>query len=373
MPGTQSSEQARAPAAAVRPLRIGVVGVGRIGRMHAELLARQVPGAALAMVHDIFPGTARAVGVKLGVPTAATVEELMTSPDVDAVAICASTETHADLLVAAARAGKPAFCEKPISLDLAEVDRALAAIEESGIAVQIGFNRRFDPAHRSVAEAVADGTIGDVHLVRISSRDPAPPPLEYVRGSGGIFLDMTIHDFDMARYVTGSEVVEVFARGALRVEPTFAEVGDVDTAVVTLTHENGCLTVIDNSREAVYGYDQRVEAFGALGMAASENPLAHTGVVRTADGTSAAALPHFFLDRYVPSYLGEWAAFVEAVREERTPPVTATDGRAPLVIGLAAWRSLREGRPVAVAELNEAPPSAPAQGAQPPGGGTRWA
>jgi myo-inositol 2-dehydrogenase / D-chiro-inositol 1-dehydrogenase len=354
-------------------LRVGVVGVGRIGRMHAELLARQVPGAALAMVHDAFAEAAEDVGAELGVPAAATVDELLASPAVDAVAICASTETHADLLVAAARAGKPAFCEKPISLDLAAVDRALAAVQAAGIPVQIGFNRRFDPAHRSVAEAVAAGTIGDVHLVRISSRDPAPPPLEYVRGSGGIFLDMTIHDFDMARYVTGSEVVEVFARGALRVQPAFAEVGDVDTAVVTLTHENGCLTVIDNSREAAYGYDQRVEAFGALGMAASENPLAHTGMVRTAGGTSAPALPHFFLDRYVPSYLGEWEAFVGALRSGSAPVVTAADGRAPLVIGLAAWRSLRENRPVAVAEVDGRPPSPPAPGAQPPGGGIPWA
>jgi myo-inositol 2-dehydrogenase / D-chiro-inositol 1-dehydrogenase len=352
MQGTQSMPGPSAQRTAARPVRIGVIGVGRIGRMHAELLARQVPGAELAMVHDAFPATADAVGAELGVPAAATVEELLHSPDVDAVAICASTDTHADLLVAAARAGKPAFCEKPISLDLGEVDRALAAVEEAGIAVQIGFNRRFDPAHQSVARAVADGTIGDVHLVRISSRDPAPPPLEYVKGSGGIFLDMTIHDFDMARYVTGSEVVEVYACGAVRVDPSFAEAGDVDTAVVTLTHANGCLTVIDNSRQAVYGYDQRVEAFGALGMAASENPLAHTGIVRTAQGTSAPALPHFFLDRYVPSYLREWEAFVATVRDGTTPPVTAADGRAPLVIGLAAWRSLRGTRPVRVEEVD---------------------
>jgi myo-inositol 2-dehydrogenase / D-chiro-inositol 1-dehydrogenase len=354
MSGTQSMAGAQAPSAATRPVRIGVIGVGRIGRMHAELLARQVPGAELAMVHDAVAQAAGAVGAELGVPAAASVEELIGSADVDAVAICASTETHADLLVAAARAGKPAFCEKPISLRLEEVDRALAEIERTGIAVQIGFNRRFDPAHASVARAVADGTIGAVHLVRISSRDPAPPPLEYVLGSGGIFLDMTIHDFDMARYVTGSEVVEVYARGALRVAPSFAQADDVDTAVVTLTHANGCLTVIDNSREAAYGYDQRVEAFGALGMAASENPLAHTGVVRTADGTSAPALPHFFLDRYVPSYLREWEAFVAAVRDGGSTLVSAADGRAPLVIGLAAWRSLRENRPVAVAEVDTA-------------------
>ena len=352
MQGTQSMPGPTAQRTAARPVRIGVIGVGRIGRMHAELLARQVPGAELAMVHDAFPATADAVGAELGVPAAASAQELLGSPDVDAVAICASTDTHADLLVAAARAGKAAFCEKPISLDLGEVDRALAAVEEAGIAVQIGFNRRFDPAHQSVAQAVADGTIGDVHLVRISSRDPAPPPLEYVRGSGGIFLDMTIHDFDMARYVTGSEVVEVYACGAVRVDPSFAEADDVDTAVVTLTHVNGCLTVIDNSRQAVYGYDQRVEAFGALGMAASENPLAHTGIVRTVQGTSAPALPHFFLDRYVPSYLREWEAFVATVRDGTTPPVTAADGRAPLVIGLAAWRSLRGNRPVRVEEVD---------------------
>jgi myo-inositol 2-dehydrogenase / D-chiro-inositol 1-dehydrogenase len=344
-----AAADAKAP---VRPLRLGVVGVGRIGRMHAELLARRVPGAAVSMVHDAMAGAADSVGEMLGVPVASSAEELLRSTEVDAVAICSSTDTHADLLVAAAQAAKPAFCEKPISLDLAQVDRATAAIERAGIPVQIGFNRRFDPAHHSVARAVANGTIGDVHLVRISSRDPAPPPLEYVRTSGGLFLDMTIHDFDMARYVTRSEVVEVFARGTLRIDPSFAEADDVDTAAVTLTHANGCLTVIDNSRQAAYGYDQRVEAFGSLGMAASENPLAHTGVVRTAEGTSQSALPHFFLDRYVPSYLRQWEAFVEAVRDGRAPPVTIADGRAPLVIGLAAWRSLRERRPVRVEEID---------------------
>src|SRR5205823_2351955 len=193
--------------------------------------------------------------------------------------------------------------------------------------------------------------IGEPQLARISSRDPAPPPLAYVRGSGGIFLDMTIHDFDMARFVTGSEVVEVFARGAVRVDPAFGEAGDVDTAVITLVHENGCLTTIDNSRQAVYGFDQRVEVFGSAGMAASENPLANTTIVRTETGTHAATLPYFYLDRYIPSYLREWEAFVAAVSSGRTPPVTTKDARAPLAIGLAAWRSLREGRPVAVEEI----------------------
>jgi myo-inositol 2-dehydrogenase/D-chiro-inositol 1-dehydrogenase len=327
-------------------LRVGVVGVGRIGRLHAELLARRVPGAALAAVHDADPAAARAVEA----PAFDSVEDLLA--EVDAVAICSSTETHADLIIAAARAGRPIFCEKPVSLDLAEVDRALRAVDAAGVPFQIGFNRRFDPAHEAVREAVVRGDVGTPQLVRISSRDPDPPPLEYVRGSGGIFLDMTIHDFDMARYVTGSEVVEVFARGAVHVDPAFGEAGDVDTALVTLTHESGCLTAIDNSRRAVYGYDQRVEVFGPRGMAASENPLAHTTVVRTADGASMPALPHFFLERYVPSYVREWEAFVRAVRSGAAPAVSGADARAPLVIGLAAWRSLREGRPVLTEEVS---------------------
>jgi myo-inositol 2-dehydrogenase / D-chiro-inositol 1-dehydrogenase len=332
-------------------VRIGVVGVGRIGRMHASLLARQVPGASVAMVHDAHEGTARDVAEELGVATAADVDELLGASDVDAVAICTSTDTHADLIVAAARAGKAIFCEKPVSLDLAEVDRALAAVRDAGVLFQIGFNRRFDPAHASVAAAVADGAIGEPQLARITSRDPAPPPPEYVRVSGGIFLDMTIHDFDMARFVTGSEVVEVFARGSVRIDPAFAEAGDVDTAVVLLEHANGCLTTIDNSRQAVYGYDQRVEVFGSAGMAASDNPPAHTGVVRTEAGAHTATLPYFYLERYVPSYLREWQSFAAAVSSGSAPAVGAADARAPLAIGLAAWRSLREGRPVRVEEV----------------------
>jgi myo-inositol 2-dehydrogenase/D-chiro-inositol 1-dehydrogenase len=333
------------------PVRVGVLGTGRIGRMHAELLAGRIEGAALAAVYDAEHERAEAVARSLGVPATATAAELFESPAVDAVAVCTSTDTHVDAVVAAATSGKPIFCEKPISHELAEVDRALAAVDRTGVLLQVGFNRRFDPAHQSVREAVASGAIGDVHLVRISSRDPAPPPIEYARTSGGLFLDMTIHDFDMARYVTGSEVVEVFARGAARITPELVEFGDIDTAVVTLVHESGALTTIDNSRQALYGYDQRVEAFGSLGLAASENPLAHTGIVRTLDGTRAATLPHFFLERYIPSYLGQWDAFVTAVRHDLPSPVTGADGRAPLVMGLAALRSLREGGPVRVDEI----------------------
>jgi myo-inositol 2-dehydrogenase / D-chiro-inositol 1-dehydrogenase len=338
---------------AVAPLRIGIIGVGRIGRMHAELVAHQIPGAALGAVYDAHEPLARDVAAELGVPALPTVEEIFHG-DLDAVAICSSSDTHVDLLIAAARAGKAVFCEKPVSLELGELDRALGAIEAAGIPFQIGFNRRFDPAHALVRDAVVSGAVGEPHLVRISSRDPAPPPLEYVKTSGGLFLDMMIHDFDMARYVTGSEVVEVFARGAVRVEPSFAEVGDIDTALVTLVHEDGCLTAIDNSRRAVYGYDQRVEVFGSGGMAVSENPPAHTGTVLTAEGQQRPALPYFFLERYLPSYVREWQAFVDAVATGKTPPVSTADARAPLVIGLAALRSLDESRPVQIQEVHAA-------------------
>jgi myo-inositol 2-dehydrogenase/D-chiro-inositol 1-dehydrogenase len=334
------------------PLGVGVIGAGRIGSTHARLLAGEVPGAHVAAVNDARPEAARALGAELGVQTLPTAEALLASPDVNAVAICSSTDSHAALLLAAAEAGKPVFCEKPVSLDLEDMDRALDAIEDAGVPFQIGFNRRFDPSHASVRAAVAAGTVGEPHLVRITSRDPEPPPLSYVLVSGGIFLDMTIHDFDMARFVTGSEVTEVFARGALRVQESYARAHDVDTAVVTLTHESGCLTVIDNSRQAVYGYDQRVEVLGSRGMAASENPFAHSGLVRTAEGTRTPVPQAFFFERYRTSYVAEWTAFVEAVAAGKRPPVTTRDARAPLVIGLSARRSLEEGRPVRVDEVD---------------------
>jgi myo-inositol 2-dehydrogenase/D-chiro-inositol 1-dehydrogenase len=319
--------------------------------MHAAMVAGSVPGLALAAVHDTDGDRAAAAARELGVPTAPSSSELIERRDVDAIAICTSTDTHIDLLVAAAATRKPLFLEKPVSLDLAEVDRGLAAVAGAGAFLQLGLNRRFDAAHRSVRDAVASGALGALHLVRITSRDPEPPPLDYVRVSGGIFLDMTVHDLDMARFVTGSEVDEVYARGEVRVDPAIGEAGDLDTAVVTLRHADGTLTTIDNSRRSAYGYDQRVEAFGAKGMAASGNPREHTGIVLTADGSRGTVLPHFFLERYRTSYESGWTAFERAVRRGDPPPVTGADGRAALVAGLAAWRSVRDGRPVRTSEL----------------------
>lgn len=333
------------------PVRIGVLGTGRIGRMHAEMLAREIPGATVGAVADAVPQVAAGVARDLGLAGANSIDEVLASPEVDAVAICTSTDTHVDLIVSAAEAGKAIFCEKPVSLDLTQLDRALTAVEAARVPFMVGFNRRFDPGHASVREAVVSGAVGDLHLLRITSRDPAPPPPEYVAVSGGIFLDMTIHDFDMARHVVGSEVVEVFARGAVRVDPRIGEAGDVDTAVVVLTHENGVITTIDNSREAVYGFDQRIEAFGSGGMAVSDNPPRHAGWVRNADAMVGQPLPWFFLDRYLASYRQEWVAFVSYLRDGGPSPVDMTAGRAPVAIGLAATRSLREGRPVRITEV----------------------
>jgi myo-inositol 2-dehydrogenase/D-chiro-inositol 1-dehydrogenase len=315
--------------------------------MHAGIIARQTKGAKLVAVADVNAEGAKAVAADLRVD-ASSVDELFTSSDVDAVAICTSTDTHVDLMVKAARAGKAIFCEKPISLNLELVDDALAEVSAAGVPLMIGFNRRFDPGHKSVRDARVAGKVGEVSLARITSRDPAPPPVSYIKVSGGIFLDMMIHDFDMARYVVGSPVVEVFAKGSVKVDPAIGEAGDVDTAVVMLTHENGAITTIDNSRQAVYGYDQRVEVFGTGGAARSENPMAHAGQVWTADNASGPNLPYFFLERYTASYLHEWDAFTNYIANGGESPVSAQDGRAPVAIGLAAWESVRTGKSVAV-------------------------
>ncbi len=332
-------------------LRIGVLGVGRIGSMHVDLIANRTEGATVTGVFDVYDEGARALAARHGVTKFDSAEALISSDDIDAVAICTSTDTHVDLIVAAAEAGKAIFCEKPISLNLAEVDRGLAAVEAAGVPLHIGFNRRFDPGHRAVRSAVAGGTLGDLRQVSITSRDPAPPPIAYIERSGGIFCDMTIHDFDMARYVVGSEVTEVFAKGWISVDRSIGDAGDYDTVTVMLTHENGVVTTIDNCRQCAYGYDQRVEAFGSAGAAMSENHREHYAVTMTDDGGRSALVPNFFLERYIPSYVSQWQEFIAAVTSGSPTPISGADGRAPLVIGLAAGLSAAEGRPVATSEI----------------------
>lgn len=329
------------------PLRVAVIGCGRIGRLHAGLLSRELPGLALAGLADPVGDAAAAAASQTG-SRVRSIEEILAAPDVDAVAICSSTDTHVELIEAAAAAGKAIFCEKPVSLDISLVRRASEVVAASGVPFMVGFNRRFDPGHASVRGAVASGEIGQLHLVRITSRDPAPPPLDYLRVSGGIFLDMVIHDFDMARFVTASEVVEVYARGAVRVDPRIGQAGDVDTAVTILTHADGTMTTIDNSREAVYGYDQRLEAFGSLGMAMSDNERTHHGWVMTRERATGQPLPWFFLERYRDAYRLQWQAFGEYLRQGGPSPTGMDDALAATAIALAAGASMAQGRPMPV-------------------------
>ena len=334
-----------------KSIGIGVLGCGRIGVMHAELIAQRIEGVHLAGVYDVINESAQKVATKFGCQHFSDPEALMSSADVNAIAICTSTDTHVEVLIMASKYRKPVFCEKPISISLTETDRALKAISESKTPLMLGFNRRYDPTHRSVRDNVANGVVGDVHIARITSRDPAPPPVAYAKVSGGIFIDMTIHDFDMARYVVGSEIVSVYATGAVRIVPEFAEIGDLDTVAIMLQHANGAITMIDNSRQAVYGYDQRVEVFGSKGLVGSDNPLMTSTISRNENGTQLAKMPYFFLDRYIPSYIAEWNEFVEVANGKIQPVVTGADGRASLVAGLAAWKSVREGRVVKTSEI----------------------
>ena len=333
-------------------LRIGVIGAGRIGQLHMGNILQHIPNAEVVALADIAFEHAQAVADKLGVPDVhPDPAPIFEDGNIEAVLICSSTDTHALLIEEAARAGKHIFCEKPIALDLAAIDRALDVVAASGVSLQIGFNRRFDRNFAEAKRLVEEGALGAVHIVRITSRDPEPPPPGYVSTSGGMFLDMSIHDFDMARFIVGAEIEEVYAVGGVLIDPAIGEAGDIDTAVVTLQFANGVLGTINNSRQAVYGYDQRLEVFGEKGQISVDNPKLHTAVLSLAEGDSAPPLLHFFLERYSESFVAEMKAFVDAVQHGTEPPVTGIDGRAPVEIALAAKRSLLEQRPVKLTEM----------------------
>jgi myo-inositol 2-dehydrogenase/D-chiro-inositol 1-dehydrogenase len=336
----------------VQKIKVGVIGTGRIGRLHAENLMVRIPEASLVAVSDIFVEAAEQVAAQLGIPAAyKDHRRILDDKSIDAVLICSSTDTHAQFMAEAAQAGKHIFCEKPIALDLDTIDHALAVVDEAGVKLQIGFNRRFDPNFRRVREVVAAGEIGEPHILRITSRDPAPPPIGYIKVSGGIFMDMTIHDFDMARFLMGGEVEEIYAAGGAMVDPEIGRAGDIDTAVITLHFASGALGVIDNSRQAVYGYDQRVEVFGSAGCVTADNNYPNTARISDAHRVHHDLPLNFFMERYTESYVAEIKAFVDCVVNGTPAPVTGLDGRMPVVMGYAAKRSLAEGRPVKLAEI----------------------
>ncbi len=334
-------------------INVAVIGIGRIGRLHAGHLALRIPGAHLEAVTDLRLEAAQQCAAELGVSKCyQDYRRVLDDPQVRAVVICSSTDTHAPVIMDAAQAGKQIFCEKPIALDLKQIDRALAAVKAAGAKLQVGFNRRFDPNFRRIWELVREGAVGEPHLLRIASRDPEPPPIEYVRVSGGIFLDMMIHDFDMARYVVGDEVRELYAVGGVRIDPEIGGAGDVDTAVVTLKFKGGCFGTIDNSRRAVYGYDQRVEVFGSKGMVTADNNTPNRTRLATGEAVREDLPLHFFMERYTESYLSEMNAFVQCILEDKDPPVSGADARIPVVMGKAARLSCEQNRPVILSEVS---------------------
>ena len=333
------------------PLKLGIIGAGRIGRVHANTLTTGIAAANVLAIADIFADSAKAAAADYGIPDhTSDPAELIHSGELDAIVICSSTDTHCRFITEAARAGKQIFCEKPIAFDLAEIDAALAAVEENGVQLQIGFNRRFDANHARIKSAIDQGEIGAPHTMMIISRDPAPPPLDYIKVSGGLMMDMMIHDFDLARFLLG-EVEEVFAIGDVKVDPAIGAAGDIDTAKVMLRFANGAIGTIENSRQAVYGYDQRVEVFGSGGAVSSGNW--HPNAVTISDaGSVRRDLPlYFFVERYMESYAAEMMAFVDAIESGAPVPVVGNDGRVPVLMALAGMRSIAENRPVRLDEV----------------------
>ena len=275
-------------------------------------------------------------------------KEVLADPEIDAVLICSSTDTHSPISVEAIKAGKHVFCEKPIDHDVAKIKEVMDALKDSKVKYQVGFNRRFDHNFEAVRKAVADGKIGDTHIIKITSRDPEPPCAEYVKVSGGMFLDMTIHDFDMVRFLAGCNAEEVYVEAAVLVDPA---IGDVDTAVITLKMENGAIAVIDNSRKAAYGYDQRAEVFGSEGMVAVANDSSSSAVISNAEGVTGEKPLYFFLERYMAAYAKEIKCFIEAIEKDTDTPLGVMDGLQPVLMGLAAKKSLVEHRPVKISEI----------------------
>jgi len=325
-------------------VNIGVIGVGRIGSMHTRNLKYQIPGAKVLAVADIFEKSAREAASQLEISIAEKdYRILLENKDIDAVVICSSTDTHAQIISEAAQAGKHIFCEKPIALDVEKIDQAITAVKKAGVKLQVGFNRRFDPSFKKAKELVAKGTIGTPHLLRITSRDPEPPPISYIKVSGGIFLDMMIHDFDMARYLLDQEVVELMAVGNCLVDPAIGEAGDIDTAIVTLKYEGGAWGIIDNSRKAVYGYDQRIEIFGSGGCVMVGNPTPTEVMVSGAKDTKTDKPLYFFTERYQEAYLAEMKEFIKCIQEDTKPLVGGFDGKISVQMGYAAKESLTKG------------------------------
>lgn len=335
-------------------LKIGIIGAGRIGKVHLESISYHVKNATVTAMADPFMNEEtekliRSYGVS---KVTKDYKDILNDKDIDAVLVCSSTDTHAAISIEAINAGKHVFCEKPVDHSIEKIQAVADALKEHpDIKFQVGFNRRFDHNFAAIRRAYDDGKIGEAHILKITSRDPEPPNPAYIKVSGGIFLDMTIHDFDMACFLTDSDVEELYVNSAVLVDPAIGEQGDVDTAIITMKMANGALAVIDNSRKAAYGYDQRAELFGSKGMVATSNDTVSSAVISNADGVTGEKPLFFFLERYMGSFSEEMRQFTEAVINDTEVPVGIHAGLQSVKIGLAARKSVEEHRPVKISEI----------------------
>jgi myo-inositol 2-dehydrogenase/D-chiro-inositol 1-dehydrogenase len=333
---------------------VGIIGAGRIGKVHVQSITNNVPEAKIKTLADPFMNEetekwAKRMGIE---KVTKDYKEIIDDPEIQAVLICSSTDTHAPISIEAINAGKHVFCEKPIDHDVEKIHQVINALKGKKLKYQVGFNRRFDHNFKAVQAAVAAGKIGDPQIIKITSRDPEPPSPEYVAVSGGMFMDMTIHDFDMARFLAGCDAEEVYVQSAVLVDPKIGEAGDVDTAVITIKMQNGALVVIDNCRKSVYGYDQRAEVFGSKGMVANANDSQSNVILSNSEGVTGEKPLFFFLERYTQAYADEIKSFIDAVENDKETVVNIDDGLKPVLMAMAANLSVKEHRPVKLSEVN---------------------
>jgi len=330
---------------------VGIIGLGRIGRIHLKNLCTQINGVmVIGAMNPSADGRDFAAGFNLPIVTD-NADELIHHPAIDAILVCTPTDLHADYVVRAAKAGKAVFCEKPIDLSLERVRKTLALVEQAGTPLMLAFNQRFDPHFQEIRKGIEEDKIGRLRSIHITSRDPSPPPISYIQQSGGLFMDMSIHDLDMARYLLNDEIVEVYAKGFNIIDPEIGAVGDIDTGYILLTSKNQVTVFIENSRQSSYGYDQRLEVFGSKGMMMAENPLKTNHVFLDSGGMHRPRNQDFFIDRYAESYKAEMHAFVEALNQKKPMPITGEDGLQAMLLALAAEKSMKENRPVRLAEI----------------------
>lgn len=332
---------------------VGIIGAGRIGKVHVQSITNNVSEAKIKTLADPFMNeeTAR-WAKKMGIENVTKdYKEIINDPEIQAVLICSSTDTHAPISIEAIKAGKHVFCEKPIDHDVEKIHQVMDALKGKNLKYQVGFNRRFDHNFKALQAQVAAGNVGDPQIIKITSRDPEPPSPAYVAVSGGMFMDMTIHDFDMARFLSGSDAEEVYVQSAVLVDPEIGKAGDVDTAVITMKMKNGALVVIDNCRKSVYGYDQRAEVFGSKGMAAISNDSGSNVIVSGESGVTGEKPLFFFLERYMQAYADEVKSFIDAVENDTDASLGIEDGLKPVLMAVAANLSVKEHRPVKLSEV----------------------